>query len=155
MRKRKVGSTVTQWLGVGSAVATLLSAIFKFPPGGIPLFCTVLFAFFVLYCIYDVVSWINYVSVWIINPIAIALAVYWWVAFLARYNIPKKPLFPMWFYPDGAAYLILLAALVIYCAWDMRDAVDPDHNYSDQDAVLTLSSSMIVVLFGLAYYTWA
>ena len=48
----------------------------ELPADRTPLFCTILFAIFILYCIYDIVSWPREPSVWLFGLMAIAAGAY-------------------------------------------------------------------------------
>ena len=59
---------------------------------------------------------------WVVGPLTIAVAAYWWVGFLARHDIPPNPLLPAAFYPPDWAYVAMFGWLVLYCVWDILDA---------------------------------
>ena len=59
---------------------------------------------------------------WFADIAIIVLATYWWIGFLAKYNIPSEPFFPEVLYPRPWAYLGMAAcfgawALVTACCY--------------------------------------
>lgn len=153
MEEQKQGVGATKWIGIVSALVTLVAAVVQLPPAGSVLLCSPLFGLVVLYCVHDICSWYWLTWVWVFGLGAIVLTASWWIAFLARHSTPQPPLPPGWATPANWVYIPILTALVCYCEWDMCDAIH--RNWHDKDDIMLLGSCVVVELFALAYFTWA
>jgi hypothetical protein len=118
-------------LEVATRFLHALGQVSQFTDTGHAILSTFILAFFIVYVVADMLYWRTEVTaVWLVGPLTIAVAAYWWVGFLALHNIPTQPFMPANFYPPRWAYVAMFAWLALYCAWEVIDA--RVHEYRDE-----------------------
>lgn len=133
------------FLSVACSVIALIGALTKLPDEGHAIVSTITITFFALYVITDMLWWRKHPWVWLVGPVAIGVAAYWWVGFMAKHGVPDQPLLPVGWYPPAWAYFAMAGALALYAIWDIIDA--NMHRYRDEKS---LKAGAVVLLVGVS-----
>lgn len=108
---------------VFASAGQVVEYVERLPGTNRALFATVLLALFVVYALIDLVNWYEDWAVWVANPLAMAIAAYWWVGFMAMHGYPQEPLLPAHLYPPAWAYYVMAGCLVVWALWDILAAM--------------------------------
>ena len=139
-----IGAGLTAAFGAVHHGLAAVHKVAEMSDAGHALLATLVLVFFMVHVVIDMFHWRGeVVMVWLVGPVTIAVAVYWWVGFLAKHGLPAKPLMPVSYYPPEWSYFAMCAWLALYCVWDILDA--RKHEYDDE---LHLHISSIVLLVG-------
>lgn len=129
-------------LAVAGGVVSLVGGVVKLPDEGHAILATLIFAFALVYLATDLLWWHRHGWVWLFAPTTIAVAIYWWVTFLAKHGVPAEPLLPSGFYPPDWVYLPMALWIGGYCVWDIIDA--RTHQYHDRDYLVAGAGLMMI-----------
>ena len=133
-------------IGVFVAISNLSEGLRKLSDVDHGLASTIIFSFFVIYVMADMIRWSRQTSVWIYGIAVIAMAAYWWIGFMAMHGIPPEPIIPAKLNPPQWAYFTMAAGIAGWAFWDMKEALN-DQDFSDNGTVAT---GAIVLLIGIA-----
>jgi hypothetical protein len=121
--KLKAFLSLAQFALILFGLVSRLGMIAKLSDEEHAILATLIFAFFIVYVVADMMYWRGEVkAVWVIGPVTILIAAFWWAGFMHMHHIPKDPLLPESVYPPKWAYILMFAWLALYCAWDIIDA---------------------------------
>jgi len=127
----------------------------KLPDTGVLILGSAIFGLFFCFCLVDMLWWRAYSLVWLFGATSIAVASFWWVAFLQQRGIVDG-LIPEAYFPGPVAYISMAVALCLYCLWDLIDA--RRNEYRDEWLLVKSSWVMItaiVVWVGVSWPTGA
>ncbi len=137
---------LTGCVGLATKFLAAVGAMAAMSDTGHAILSTFILAFFIVYVIIDMLYWRGEVAaIWVIGPLTMLVAAFWWVGFLAKHHIPATPLLPSSLTPHDWAYIAMFAWLALYCTWDIVDA--KIHRYRDEKHLV---AGAVVLLIGAA-----
>jgi hypothetical protein len=120
----------------------LHDSIFSLSDTGHALLATIVFSFFAVYVMHDMVRFRDETKVLLAGLASIAISAYWWIGFMAKYGIPAQPIIPAQLNPPQWAYLVMAACLAAWTFWDILDAMKDE--FDDKRFVFTAGTMLIV-----------
>lgn len=126
---------IIAFANLANSISALSASILKFSDTGHALAATMVFSFFIVYVMMDMIRWRDDRKVFLAGLAVIAISAYWWIGFMAKYNVPHEPILPASLYPPNWAYLLMAAGLAGWAYWDIQESMSGE--FEDNRTVFT------------------